>query len=206
MSISTLSKLTVPLASDQSAAAQGLLMPKLQYRFRVMFENFGVSSPTTELTKQVVDATRPNLDFEDLELHVYNSKVRLAGRHTWNDITINLRDDVTGAVQRLVGEQLQKQFDFYEQSSAASGIDYKFTTRIEILDGGNGQNLPNVLETWEIYGCYLKNANYGNLAYNSNEPATIALSIRYDNAIQSPVGTGVGTNVGRSLGAFVTGG
>lgn len=206
MSISTLSKLSVPLASDQSASAQGLLMPKLQYRFRVMFENFGVSSPTTELTKQVVDATRPNLDFEDLELHVYNSKVRLAGRHTWNDITINLRDDVTGAVQKLVGEQLQKQFDFFEQSSAASGIDYKFTTRIEILDGGNGANLPNVLETWEVYGCYLKNANYGNLAYNSNEPATIALSIRYDNAIQSPVGTGVGTNVGRSLGAFVTGG
>jgi len=206
MSISTLSKLTVPLASDQSASAQGLLMPKLQYRFRVSLENFGVSTPTTELTKQVIDVTRPNLDFEDIELHVYNSKVRLAGRHSWNDITLNLRDDVTGQVQKLVGEQLQKQFDFFEQSSAASGIDYKFTTRIEILDGGNGANTANVLETWEIYGCYVKNANYGNLAYNSNEPATVALSIRYDNAIQSPQGTGVGTAVGRTLGALVTGG
>lgn len=206
MSISTLSKLTVPLASDQSASAQGLLMPKLQYRFRVSLENFGVSTPTTELTKQVVDVTRPNLDFEDIELHVYNSKVRLAGRHTWNDITLNLRDDVTGQVQKLVGEQLQKQFDFFEQSSAASGIDYKFTTRIEILDGGNGANTANVLETWEIYGCYLKNANYGNLAYNANEPATISLAIRYDNAIQSPQGTGVGTAVGRGLGTLVTGG
>jgi hypothetical protein len=206
MSISTLSKLTVPLASDQSASAQGLLMPKLQYRFRVSLENFGVSTPTTELTKQVIDVTRPNLDFEDIELHVYNSKVRLAGRHSWNDITLNLRDDVTGQVQKLVGEQLQKQFDFFEQSSAASGIDYKFTTRIEILDGGNGANAANVLETWEIYGCYVKNANYGNLAYNSNEPATVALSIRYDNAIQSPQGTGVGTAVGRTLGALVTGG
>lgn len=206
MSISTLSKITVPLASDQSASAQGLLMPKLQYRFRVSLENFGVSTPTTELTKQVIDVTRPNLDFEDIELHVYNSKVRLAGRHSWNDITLNLRDDVTGQVQKLVGEQLQKQFDFFEQSSAASGIDYKFTTRIEILDGGNGANTANVLETWEIYGCYVKNANYGNLAYNANEPATIQLAIRYDNAIQSPQGTGVGTAVGRTLGALVTGG
>ena len=206
MSISTLSKLTVPLASDQSASAQGLLMPKLQYRFRVSLENFGVSTPTTELTKQVIDVTRPNLDFEDIEIHVYNSRVRLAGKHNWNDITLNLRDDVTGQVQKLVGEQLQKQFDFYEQSSAASGIDYKFTTRIEILDGGNGANVPNVLETWEVYGCYLKNANYNNLAYNSNEPATVTLAIRYDNAIQTPVGTGVGTAVGRGLGTFVTGG
>ena len=206
MSISTLSKLTVPLVSDQSASTQGLLMPKLQYRFRVSLENFGVSTPTTELTKQVVDITRPTLDFADVDIHVYNSTVRLAGKHSWNDITINLRDDVTGQVQRLVGEQLQKQFDFFEQSSAASGIDYKFTTRIEILDGGNGANTANVLETWEIYGCYVKNANYQTLAYANNEPVTIQLAIRYDNAIQSPVGTGVGTAVGRSLGTFVTGG
>lgn len=206
MSISTLSKLTVPLVSDQSASTQGLLMPKLQYRFRVSLENFGVSTPTTELTKQVVDITRPTLDFADVDIHVYNSTVRLAGKHSWNDITINLRDDVTGQVQKLVGEQLQKQFDFYEQSSAASGIDYKFTTRIEILDGGNGANVANVLETWEIYGCYVKNANYQTLAYANNEPVTIQLAIRYDNAIQSPVGTGVGTAVGRSLGTFVTGG
>jgi hypothetical protein len=206
MSISTLSKLTVPLASDQSASNQGLLMPKLQYRFRVSLENFGVSTPTTELTKQVIDITRPTVDFEDIEIHVYNSRVRLAGKHNWNDITLNLRDDVSGQVQKLVGEQLQKQFDFYEQSSAASGIDYKFTTRIEVLDGGNGANTANVLETWEIYGCYLKNANYQTLAYANNEPVTIQLAIRYDNAIQSPVGTGVGTAVGRSLGTFVTGG
>ena len=41
MAVSSLSKMTVPLASDQSASTQGLLMPKLKYRFRVMFENFG---------------------------------------------------------------------------------------------------------------------------------------------------------------------
>jgi hypothetical protein len=205
MSISTLSKLTVPLVSDQSASNQGLLMPKLQYRFRVSLENFGVSTPTTELTKQVVDITRPTLDFADVDIHVYNSTVRLAGKHTWNDITINLRDDVTGQVQKLVGEQLQKQFDFYEQSSAASGIDYKFTTRIEILDGGNGANTANVLETWEIYGCYVKNANYQTLAYANNEPVTIQLAIRYDNAIQSPQGTGVGSVVGRTINTLATG-
>ena len=61
MAISSLSKITVPLASGDSASNQGLLMPKLQYRFRVSLENFGVSTPTTELTKQVVDVTRQQL-------------------------------------------------------------------------------------------------------------------------------------------------
>lgn len=206
MSIATLSKFTVPLASDQSASNQGLLMPKLKYRFRVSLENFGVSTPTTVLSKQVVDVTRPTLTFDNIVLDVYNSRVNIHGKHTWTDITLNLRDDVTGEVSKLVGEQLQKQFDFYEQASAASGIDYKFLTRIEILDGGNGASTPIVLETWECYGCYVLSANYGNLAYSANEAATIALGIKYDNAIQTPQGTGIGTVVGRTVNTLTTGG
>jgi hypothetical protein len=206
MAISTLSKFTVPLANDQSSASQGLLMPKLQYRFRVVLENFGVSTPRSELTKQVMDCTRPNLTFDNITLDVYNSKVYMAGKHTWEPITINLRDDVNNAVSKLVGEQVQKQFDFFEQASATSGIDYKFTSRIEMLDGGNGASTPNVLETWELYGAYVESVNYNTLAYNTSDPATITLNIRYDNAIQTPQGTGIGTAVTRTLGTLATGG
>ena len=206
MAISTLSRLTVPLDSNASASNQGLLMPKLQYRFRVSLENFGTSSPTTELTKQVIDTTRPNVTFDQMTVDIYNSRVYLAGKHTWEPITINFREDVSNNVQKLVGEQLQKQFDFFEMSSAASGSDYKFVTRIEILDGGNGANAPTVLETFELYGCYVENANYNTLNYATSEPVTVALSIRYDNAIQTPQGTGIGTAVGRTVNTAITGG
>jgi hypothetical protein len=205
MAISTLSKFTVPLANDQSSSSQGLLMPKLQYRFRVVLENFGVSTPRSEITKQVMDITRPNVTFDQVTLDVYNSRVYMAGKHTWDPVTLQIRDDVNNSVSKLVGEQIQKQFDFFEQASASAGIDYKFTTRIEMLDGGNGVSEPNVLETWELYGAYVESANYNTLAYNVSEPATITLSIRYDNAIQTPRGTGVGTAVGRTIGALATG-
>ena len=138
MASASLNKMTVPLASDQSASAQGLLMPKLKYRFRVLFQNFGVSNETTELTKQVVSVARPNLTFEEIALPIYNSTLKLAGRHTWADIACSVRDDASGSVMTLVGEQFQKQLDFLEQASAAAGIDYKFVTNIQILDGGNG--------------------------------------------------------------------
>ena len=206
MAISTLSKLTVPLDSNASASNQGLLMPKLQYRFRVSLENFGVSSPSTELTKQVMDVTRPSVSFDQMTVDIYNSRVYLAGKHTWEPITLNLREDVSNNVQKLVGEQLQKQFDFFEQSSAASGADYKFVTRIEILDGGNGANAATVLETFELYGCYLESTNYNTLNYATSEVVTVALTIRYDNAIQSPQGTGIGTAVGRTINTAITGG
>jgi hypothetical protein len=197
--------MTVPVGSAGEGGIQGLLMPKLKYRFRVFFENLGVSKPTTELTKQVVSVTRPNLTFEEIALPVYNSTLKLAGRHSWADITCSVKDDASGEVSRLVGEQLQKQMDFLEMASASSGIDYKFLTKIEILDGGNGAFEPVVLETWELYGCYLKGANYGDLNYGTNEAVTIEMSIAYDNANQTPGGSGVGTEIGRTFGDVVTG-
>ena len=206
MATASQSLFNMTVASDASSNAQGLLMPKLQFRFRAMFLNFGVGGSTQELTKQVMDITRPQLSFEEVTLDVYNSKVYLAGKHTWSETTINLRDDAQGNVTKLVGQQLQKQMDFVEQASAASGQDYKFQINYEILDGGNGVMTPTVLETWELYGCFIKTVNYNNMDYKSNEPATIQLQVRFDNAIQSPLASGLGTSVGRAFGgASVTG-
>jgi hypothetical protein len=208
MAVASLSKLTVPLPAGQSSPSQGLLMPKLKYRFRVTLQNFGVTSPTTEITKQVMTVTRPEVSFEPMELHVYNSKVKYAGKHSWADITLTVRDDVTGAVSKLVGEQVQKQFDFFEQASAASGVDYKFTTVIEILDGGNGAYEPTVLESFELEGCYVNKVIYQGGDYSSSDPLDIAMTISYDNAIQTnesgnPIG--IGTNVGRTVRTLTTG-
>jgi len=180
-------------------------MPKLKYRFRVILLGFGVEA-STELTRQVVDVTRPKVSFEEMELPIYNSKIYLAGKYTWETITLNLRDDASGNVTKLVGQQIQKQFDFMEQASARSGIDYKFTTKVEVLDGGNGAQNPNVLETFELYGCFVQNADYGDLNYATNEAASVALTIRFDNAIQTAGTVGIGTSVGRTLGSLVTGG
>jgi hypothetical protein len=204
MATASQSLFNMTVASDNAGGNQGLLMPKLQYRFRVLFLNFGVGASTTELTKQVIDINRPTPTFAEITLPVYNSTLYLAGKHSWNELTVNLRDDAQNAVAKLVGQQLQKQMDFVEQASAATGQDYKFQTNIEILDGGNGTAVPQVLETWECYGCFLKTATYGALNYGTSEPVTIQLAIRYDNAIQSPLGSGVGTNIGRILGGSST--
>ena len=210
MAIASQSLVNMTVASDNAGGNAGLLMPKLQYRFRVNFLNFGVDASTTVLTRQVIDVTRPNLSFAEISLPVYNSTVKLAGKHTWNDITVNLRDDAAGGVSRLVGQQLQKQLDFVEQASAATGQDYKFQTNVQILDGGNGTVAPIVLESWELYGCYLKTVNYNTLNYGASEAVTVSLTISYDNAIQNatpgqPEGpiSGVGASIGRILGGEV---
>lgn len=191
MAVSSLTKFTVPLGAGQSSSTQGLLMPKLKFRFRATFQNFGTpASSTTELTKQIIDFTRPTVNFEPIEIPVYNSRVYLAGKPNWEIATINIRDDAGGNVAKLIAEQVQKQFDFMEQSSASFGIDYKFTTTLDILDGGNGAIEPQVLETWYMYGCFITNVNYNDVNYGTNEPATITLQFRFDNAEQIPQATG----------------
>lgn len=205
MAVASLTRFTVPLASDQSSQNQGLLMPKLKYRFRVIFENFGVTAERTELTKQVVTAARPEVSFDEVTLDVYNSRIKLAGKPSWSDVQIVIRDDALGTVTRMIGEQLQRQFDFFEQSSAQAGIVYKFTTKIEMLDGGNGADTPIVLETWELYGCYLQSVNYNELAYSDSNAVEINLTLRYENALQTPQGAGVGAAIQRVQGATATG-
>ena len=210
MAFTSLLNMTVPLPGTPN---QGLLMPKLQYRFRVIFTNFGVEQPSTEMTKQVIDFSRPNLEFPEIPIEIYNSRYYVAGKPTWSALTLNVRDDAGSNVQALVGQQIQKQFDFSEQASAASGIDYKFMMTCQVLDGGNGVGdaSPGVLESWEIYGCYIASANYNQLSYSANEPCTIALSIRFDNAVQAPVESygqpevGVGLSFPRTQGDVVTG-
>jgi len=208
MALTSLNRISVPTSGGNSGTA--LLMPKLQYRFRVILLGFGVEA-STELTKQVADVKRPTVTFEEMELPIYNSKVKLAGKPSWDDITINLRDDANGQVQKLVGQQIQKQFDFMEQASARSGIDYKFQTNIEMLDGGNGALEPSILEKWELYGCFLSSVDYGEANYANNEPMTIALTVKYDNAVQFAGANGIGPErgigavVGRTLGEVVTG-
>ena len=206
MPVTTLQNLSVPFEGEQNSS---LLMPKLQYRFRVSFTSFGatVDDNVKVMQAQVVDVTRPNLTFEQITLDAYNSRTYLAGKHTWDPISLTLREDSSNNVQRAVGSQLQKQFDFFEQASAASGGNYKFQTVIEMLDGGNAGVGPQVLDRFELKGCYIESANYNTLAYGTSDAVTVSLSIRYDNAIQKGTDGGAVVGVGevtpRGLGAGV---
>ena len=115
----------------------------------MIFTSFGATGSTAkkkEVTKHVIDVTRPNVSFDQITVDAYNSRIYLAGKHNWEPITINFRDDVENNVQQLIGEQLTKQLDFFEQSSAASGADYKFRLKVQALNGANGSDFANTNE------------------------------------------------------------
>lgn len=174
----TLNKFGVPLTPGSSGI--GILMPKIKYRFRVSMQNFGPAGAALNLTRQVESCGRPTLSHESTALHSYNNIMYIPNKPTWDTVEIKVRDDITNSVSGLVGAQLQKQMNHFDQTSAVAGINFKFTTQIEVLDGGN----VGVLENWYLEGCYLERAAYDSHDYTSNDPVSITLTIRYDNATQ----------------------
>lgn len=169
-----ITNLSVPTTKNGNTAT---LMPKLQYRFRVAF----IYDSDQLITSNVISVTRPTLSHEPIVVDAYNSKIKLAGKHNWEDITVMLRDDVNSNVIRQLEAQVQKQIDMADQSAALSGSSYKFQTVIEALDGTNGAG-AQVLDKWELDGCYIVNLAYGENNYATSDTTQISVTLSYDNA------------------------
>lgn len=152
------------------------LMPKLQYRFRVHFD----FDDGRLVTSNVMSVTRPTFTHDEMTLDTYNSRIYLAGKHTWEPVTIVMRDDVSNNVINQLEPQLEKQINMANQSAPVAGAQYKFKTTIETLDGGNAA--AAALDTWELFGCYIQNIAYGESNYATSDAQQITVTLRYDNA------------------------
>ena len=177
----TKSKFGVPIDGQ----GQGILMPKLKYRFRVSLLGFAGAGDTdykrsTVLTQNVQSVTRPKITHEEVVIDSYNSRVYVQGKHSWDQITLTVRDDIGSGTAKLVGSQLQRQLNHFQQTTPAAGADYKFDMQIEVLDGSS----TGTTEVWFLEGCFLKNVDYSDQDYAANDPVQITMQIRYDSATQ----------------------
>ena len=158
------------------------LMPKLQYRFRVTF--YGLGNSTSQLvTQNVISATRPGLDHDDVTIDTYNSKIRLAGKHMWQDMTVVLRDDTNNNVIEAIRDQMNKQVNHADQSAPLAGANYKFIMMCETLDGTQGTGFNGgVIDRWTLEGAFIPSATFGDLNYATSEVVQVSMTIRFDNA------------------------
>ncbi len=175
----TKSKFGIPIPG--AVEGSGIIMPKLKYRFRVNFQGLGAETRNTEMTTNVQSVTRPSISVDEVEVHSYNSKVYMQGKHTWQTIDVTIRDDITNTVSKLVGQQVQRQINHYQQTTAAASNQFKFNMTMDVLDGTSAE--PT--ETWELEGCFIQNVAYGDNDYAATDQQQIVLTIRYDNAIHA---------------------
>lgn len=162
----------------------GILHPKHKNRWRVTFANLGGGTDSQPLSMQARRVKRPVLTFEEIELHRYNSRAWVAGKHNWEKVTMTVEDDVTGSASQVIQAQLQNQqfligAEGQFLAAAGEGSLYKFVTYLDQLDGND-----QVIEKWTMEGCWLDSADWGEVDYTANEAVVIELSVRYDHARQ----------------------
>lgn len=163
----------------------GILQPKKKNLWRVTFANMGGGADSQPVSMQAVQLTRPKLTFEKVPLHRYNSVSMIAGKHSWDPLTLTLQDDVTGSATTVVQQQLQKQqwligAEGQWLAAAGEGSLYKFVAYLDMLDGND-----QVIEKWTCEGCWIESADYSDLDYASSDPVTIALTVSFDHARQN---------------------
>jgi hypothetical protein len=178
--IATLSQAGIPLSGG------GILHPKQRNRFQVKFVGLG-NGTGINITRQLTQFSRPQVEFEEIQLHRYNSTAFVAGKHSFQPTSITLEDDLTGLASGAVQAQLERQQRLIGAdgtngqwlNTAPTASAYKFAMELQQLDGNE-----LATEIWYMEGCWIVSADYGELDYTSGEAVTIQLSIRYDHARQ----------------------
>lgn len=180
----------------------GIYQPKLKNRWRLTFVGIGAGFGDGDfMTVQAITASRPKLSFEKITLDRYNSKIFIAGKHSFDPMTVVFEDDTGGLVSQSLQNQLEKQQNLIGQfpsallPASAAGELYKFAIRIDMLDGGE-----NIFESWSVEGCWIENIDYTDLDYAANETVKINLTVSFDHARQRL--TGVTLKAHPSSGAF----
>lgn len=173
----------------------GILQPRLKHKWRITFANLGGGADAQPLSMQAITVTRPVLNFEEVQLDRYNSRAWIAGKHTFEPITISFQDDVTGTASQVIQEQLQKQQFLIGAegpwlASAGEGSLYKFVMYMDSLDGNE-----QVIEKWTIEGGWFQNVDYTDYDYSVSEPVLITATVRYDHARQDIGGYNQGEGV-----------
>jgi len=173
----------------------GILQPRLKNRWRVTFANMGGGADSQPLSHQAITVTRPVLTFDEIQLDRYNSRAWVAGKYTFEPMTITLEDDVTGTAAKVIQDQLQNQqfltgAEGQWLAAGGEGSLYKFVTYLDLLDGNE-----QVTEKWTVEGCWFQSVDYMDLDYAASEAVQITLSIRYDHARQDIGGYNQGQGV-----------
>ena len=176
------------LISDLGVEGGGIYHPQHKNRWAISF--LGLPGPSHDLRLQAITADRPKLGFEKITLDRYNTRAFIAGKYTWDTISITFESDLGGLVVEAVQAQLERQELIIGPGAAPvlpaapAGELYKFGMHMEMLDGT--QN--GLLELWHIEGCYFENVDWGDLDYAASETVKVICTISFDHARETILG------------------
>jgi len=143
--------------------------PKMKNRFILVVD--GIASYL------IKTANRPTIQFEKVTLDHINVKRQLKGKGEWQDVNITLYDPIVPSGAQQVMEWVRLSHESLTGRDGYADF-YKKDLQIHML-GPVGDKI----EQWTLKGAFIQSANFGDLDWSSNDPASIELTLSYDYAI-----------------------
>ena len=143
--------------------------PKMKNRYVMEIENI-----PSYLVKA---ANRPSIQFEPIVMDHINVKRKLKGKGDWQDVTITLYDPIVPSAAQAVMDWIRLG---HESITGRDGYADFYKKDINLYMLGP---VGDKIEQWTLKGAFISQANFGDLSFDSNDPATIELTLSYDYAI-----------------------
>jgi hypothetical protein len=143
--------------------------PKLKNRFIMQIDGIPAYLIKT--------AARPQITFEDVELHHMNVTRYVKGKGQWQPLTATLYDPIVPSAAQAVMEWVRLGHESVTGRDGYSDF-YKKDVTFNVL-GPVGDKV----EEWTLKGAYIQDAQFGDFDFGDATAAEITLTLRYDYAI-----------------------
>ena len=106
-----------------------------------------------------------------------NSTRYLAGKTKFDAITVTLHDPIAPSGAQQVMEWVRTHFESVSGRAGYADF-YKRDCQLKLLDP-----VGTVVELWDLKGCFLTAAAFGELDYAGEDPTEVSITLRFDNAV-----------------------
>jgi len=122
-------------------------------------------------------AARPTINTGEVEVPFLNSTRYLAGKTKFDAVSVTLYDPIAPSGAQQVMEWVRTHFESVSGRAGYADF-YKRDCQLKLLDP-----VGTVVELWDMKGCFLTAAAFGDLDYGTEDPTEISLTIRFDNCV-----------------------
>lgn len=143
--------------------------PKRSHRW--IFQIEGIDAFLMKTTARPSSSTNP------VTIDWMNHKRFLAGKSTFDDLSITLYDPIAPSGAQQVMEWIRLHFESVSGRAGYADF-YKRDIQLKMTDP-----VGTVVELWDIKGAFITKASFGDLKYDADAPTEISLTLKYDNAV-----------------------
>ena len=122
-------------------------------------------------------ASRPTFTIGEQEINWINSKRYVAGKATFDALSVTLHDPIAPSGAQQVMEWVRTHFESVSGRAGYADF-YKRDAQLKLVDP-----IGTVIELWDYKGCFITSAGFGDLGYDSGDMMELSLSLRFDNCV-----------------------